>query len=315
MNAPSRSPSKFTSKSTSKSPTKAQAGSKKTARPALGRGLDALLGDSAAVSAPAGKQGPAQIAIADIDPGRYQPRRHFDADELKALADSIREQGVLQPILLRPQADTPGRYELVAGERRWQAAQRAGLHEIPALVRELDDSTTLEVALVENIQRQDLSPLEEAAAYQRLIDEFGHTQEALAQVVGKSRSHVANTLRLLGLPDAVKTMVDRGDLSAGHARALLTATDAVALAARIAREGLSVRQAETLAKAPPPAKSQGKPALEKSTDTLALEKRLASALGLKVDIRQRGAGGAISFRFRTLDQLDALLDRLGVDER
>jgi ParB family chromosome partitioning protein len=287
--------------------------SKAAPRKALGRGLDALLGDN--VAAPvASDKGPAQVAIADIDPGRYQPRRHFDPDELKALTESIREQGVLQPVLLRPQPEAPGRYELVAGERRWQAAQRAGLHEIPALVRKLDDSTTLEVALVENIQRQDLSPLEEAAGYQRLIDEFDHTQEALAKVVGKSRSHVANTLRLLGLPEAVKTMVDKGALSAGHARALLTAPHAAALAERIVREGLSVRQAEALAKAAPATASRPKRALEKSNDTLALEKRLAATLGLKVDIHQRQKGGDITFRFRSLDQLDELLDRLGLDD-
>ncbi len=285
---------------------------KPTPRKALGRGLDALLGEGAAALA-GGHRAPAQVAISDIDPGRFQPRRYFDADELKRLAESIREQGVLQPVLLRPHPDTPGRYELVAGERRWQAAQRAGLHEIPALVRELDDSTTLEVALVENLQRQDLSPLEEATAYQRLIDEFSHTQEALATVIGKSRSHVANTLRLLGLPEAVKALVDRGELSAGHARALLTAPDPVTLARRIARDGLSVRQAEALAKAAPSGKTRAHPP-EKSTDTLALEKRLAASLGLKVDIQQRKKGGDITFRFHSLDQLDELIERLGVEE-
>jgi ParB family chromosome partitioning protein len=287
--------------------------SKSPPRKALGRGLDALLGDKTGPT-PAGKQGAAQIAIGDIEPGRYQPRRLFDKDELKALADSIREQGVLQPILLRPFPDKPGRYELIAGERRWQAAQRAGLHEIPALVRELDDRTTLEVALVENIQRQDLSPLEEAAGYQRLIDEFNHTQDALAGVVGKSRSHIANTLRLLGLPDGVKTLVDQGDLSAGHARALLTAPDPVALAGRVVREGLSVRQTEQLAKAVPSRPAPARQAGEKSADTLALERDLAASLGLKVNIRERAKGGDITFSFASLDQLDELLGRLGVSD-
>ncbi len=280
-------------------------------RRALGRGLDALLGDKTG-PAPPSNPGAAQIAIADIDPGRYQPRRHFDKDELNALADSIREQGVLQPILLRPLPDKPGRYELIAGERRWQAAQRAGLHEIPALVRDLDDRTTLEVALVENIQRQDLSPLEEAAGYQRLIDEFDHTQEALAGVVGKSRSHIANTLRLLGLPDEVKALVDQGILSAGHARALLTAPDPVALAGRVAREGLTVRQTEQLAKATPSRPAPSRQTAEKSADTLALERNLAASLGLKVNIHERAKGGDITFSFASLDQLDELLGRLGV---
>jgi ParB family chromosome partitioning protein len=287
------------------------AAKEKSGRRALGRGLDALLGDTAPPPVTGRSGGASNVPIADIDPGRYQPRRNFDKDEIKALADSISEQGVLQPVLLRPHPDSPGRYELIAGERRWQAAQRAGLHEIPALVRDLDDRTTLEVALVENIQRQDLSPLEEAAGYQRLIDEFGHTQEALAGVVGKSRSHVANTLRLLGLPQEVKAMVDSGELSAGHARTLITADDPLALARQIASQGLTVRAAESLARTPGRKKSPKAPA-EKSTDTIALERRLADSLGLKVDIRERKKGGEITFRYKTLDQLDDLLDRIGL---
>ena len=282
----------------------------RSGRKALGRGLDALLGDTTGAAAPR-PGGASNLAIADIDPGRYQPRRNFNKEEIRALAESIREQGVLQPVLVRPHPDAPGRYELIAGERRWQAAQRAGLHEIPALVRDLDNSTTLEVALVENIQRQDLSPLEEAAGYRRLIDEFGHTQEALAGVVGKSRSHVANTLRLLGLPEEVKQLVESGELSAGHARALITADDPAALARQIASQGLTVRAAEALAKSPGRKNSPRAPR-EKSVDAVALEKRLADALGLKVDIRERGKGGDITFSYNSLDQLDDLLARIGV---
>lgn len=292
-------------------------------RKGLGKGLSALLGGgapaAAAPTAPAGSGTPraaSLIPIAQIEPGRYQPRRVFDPDEIEGLADSIRTQGVLQPILVRRVSSEPPRYELVAGERRWRAAQAAQLHEIPAVVKDLSDREALEAALVENIQRQDLSPLEEAEAYKRLVDEFGHTQDVIGQALGKSRAHVANTIRLLGLPPQVKEMLARGDLDAGHARVLLTAADPIDLARRIVAEGLTVRQAEALARAAKqaPKKVKLKQAGEalRDADTRAMEKRLEEATGLKVSLQHnRGAdSGSVTFRYSTLDQFDLLIDRL-----
>lgn len=275
----------------------------------LGRGLSALLGED---TSPAQAGGARQIAIEKLHPGRYQPRRTMGEAELQDLAQSIRELGVLQPILVREDPDRPGNYEIIAGERRWRAAQLAQLHEVPVLVKVLSNKETLEVALVENLQREDLSPLEEAVGLQRLMDEFGHTQEALAKAVGKSRSHVANMLRLLGLPDAVKAMVDKGDLSAGHARALLSAAAPEALARQVVDQGLSVRQTEQLVQRAAAAKSSGtrRGPKEKDADTRALETDLSDLLGLRVAIAAKGREGSVTLYYKSLDQLDGLLQRL-----
>jgi len=277
----------------------------------LGRGLAALLGEDDDEKTGTGHAAPQQISIGDIYPSRFQPRHRFDDEELVALANSIREKGVLQPILIRPHPETPRAYEIIAGERRWRAAQRAGLHEIPAQIRDLSDRDALEVALVENIQRQDLSPLEEAEGYRRLMEEFDHTQDALARVVGKSRSHVANMLRLLSLPEPVKAMVDDGRLSAGHARALLNAEAPVELAEQVVDRQLNVRQTERLAQSGRKTPSTRKPPPGKSADLLALERELSERLGLRVTIEDRGGKGDIVIHYTSLDQLDDVLKRLG----
>lgn len=286
----------------------------------LGRGLAALFGDEEEDEAPPDKARTALSApVEHLHPNATQPRRHFDADSLAALAESIVANGILQPILVRPHTQRSGEYEIVAGERRWRAAQRAKLHEVPILLRDLDDTQALEVALVENVQRQDLTPTEEAEGYRRLMDEFNHTQDKLATVVGKSRSHIANTLRLLNLPDAVREMLDRRELTAGHARALLGAEDPLALAQRIARDGLTVRQTEKLTQRRAGTEATGGAAKasvetprarEKDPDTLALEQDLTALLGLKVSIDFRGQGGSLTIHYQTLEQLDDVLHRL-----
>lgn len=277
----------------------------------LGRGLSALFGEAAAegdASVPG--RNPRTLPIELLRPGQYQPRRHFDEDAIRNLVESIRERGVLQPLLVRPLEQTANgvqTYEIIAGERRWRAAQLAGLHDVPVVLRPLSDREALEVALIENIQRQDLTPLEEAEGYQRLMGEFAHTQEDLARAVGKSRSHVANMLRLLGLPDAVKAMVQDGSLSMGHARALLTAANPLELAKEVVRRGLSVRQTEQLAKAGPlPARTPA----AKAPDTIALEQELGASLGLKVKLATKGQAGTLSIHYSSLDQLDGVLARL-----
>jgi ParB family chromosome partitioning protein len=288
-------------------------------RRGLGRGLSALFADEqeAASSAPVAieplRTGPVRtLPVEQLHPGKFQPRRQFDPEEMKPLIESVREKGVLQPLLVRrTEGDA---YEIIAGERRWRAAQAAKLHEVPVVVREIDDREALELALVENIQRQDLTPLEEADGYKRLIDEFGHTQEALAQAVGKSRSHIANMLRLLGLPDEVKSLLDSRALSAGHARALIGASNPTALAKEIVDKGLSVRDTEALAneakgKSKSRAPSSGA-ASAKDADTRALEHDLSQMLGLKVTLDVHGQGGTISIHYRTLEQLDDVLRRL-----
>jgi ParB family chromosome partitioning protein len=276
-----------------------------TRRRTLGRGLSALLGEEDA----APEAAPRTIRIDLLRPGRYQPRHQFDTAGIEALAQSIREKGVLQPLLVRRHPGLADAFEIVAGERRWRAAQLAQLHEVPVVLREIDDREALEIALVENLQRQDLSALEEATAYQRLLDEFSHTQEAVAQAVGKSRSHVANTLRLLDLPAAVKQLLEEGQLSAGHARALLGASDPQGLAQEVVRRGLNVRQVERLAK-----RSRAKPsqrtAPSKDADTRAVERDLSMALGLAVSISPAGTGGTLGIRYQTLDQLEDLIHRL-----
>jgi ParB family chromosome partitioning protein len=274
-------------------------------RQPLGRGLSALFGEGAA--RPGGEGGAVrEVAIELIRPGAFQPRRRFDEAELEALAQSVREKGVLQPLLVRPVEEAEAAFELIAGERRWRAAQRAGLHRVPVLVRALDDVEALEIALIENLQREDLSALEEAEAYRRLMRDFGRTQANLANAVGKSRSHVANTLRLLGLPDAVQRQVEEGALSAGHARALLAAADPAALAAEIIRRGLNVRMTERLVQHRAGGRRPGA-RQARDADTAALERDLANALGLRVTIAAKLRGGALTLHYRDLDQLDRLL--------
>lgn len=285
----------------------------------LGRGLSALLGDiEREVPAHGGEgdaasaEGVRSIAVADIRPHPDQPRRHFDEAALDELAQSIAARGVLQPIVVRRVGTG---YQIVAGERRWRAAQRARLHEIPALVRELSDSETLEIAIIENIQRSDLNAIEEAEAYQRLMSEFGHSQEALGQFVHKSRSHVANLLRLLELPAPVRQMIADRALSMGHARALVTAEDPEALAEEVVRRGLSVRDTENLARAAkgrePERRPRGPgPAAAPDADILALERQLGDMLGLAVAIAHGGEGGTVTLRYSTLEQLDMICQRL-----
>lgn len=255
------------------------------------------------------------VSVGSIRPLPNQPRRHFDDAAIAELADSIGARGLLQPIIIRRAPDGQG-YQLVAGERRWRAAQRAGLHQIPALVRELDDAATYEIALVENIQRQDLNAIEEATAYRRLIDDFGHSQEELAKLVGKSRSHVANLMRLLDLPQAVQAMVGDGSLSMGHARALIGADGAESIARKVAKEGLSVRAVEALVRAE---KGGGRKAADESAisgsgrdpDIMAVERHLSELLGIGVAIQYAGGGkGALTLKFASLDQLDMICQRL-----
>lgn len=282
----------------------------------LGRGLSALLGDDDKNHKESENiRPPRELPIEQLQPGKFQPRTHFDDEELSALVESVRAKGVLQPILVRRDSLRADLYEIIAGERRWRAAQRAQLHTVPVIVRELTDQEALEIALIENIQRSDLSAIEEAEAYQRLIDEFTHTQNALSKVVGKSRSHVANTLRLLTLPTEVRTMVDKGELTAGHARALVGRDDAVILAREIATSRLTVRDIENrvstgLLKT---AKSN-KLVSAKSADTIALERDVSDAIGLKVVIDLKGGEntgrGILSIEFKNLDQLDDVLRRL-----
>ncbi len=293
----------------------------------LGRGLNALFGD-AAVEAPvlatpgaAAKAAPVaagdsvqHVSVGSIRPLPNQPRRHFDEAAIVELADSIGARGLLQPIIVRQAPDGQG-YQLVAGERRWRAAQRAGLHQIPALIRDLDDAATYEIALVENIQRQDLNAIEEAGAYRRLIDDFGHSQEALAKLVGKSRSHVANLMRLLDLPQGVQALVSDGSLSMGHARALIGADEAEAIARKVVKEGLSVRAVEALIRADRGGgrKAAAEPVAGagRDPDIMAVERHLSELLGIGVAIQYAGGGkGALTLKFASLDQLDMICQRL-----
>lgn len=283
--------------------------------PRLGRGLAALIGDMTPVDS-TGRVTPSGIRRLPVDfitPNRANPRRDFDPDHLDELANSIREKGVMQPLLVRPSGHDPDIYELIAGERRWRAAQKAGLHEVPVIIREVDDKESLELAIIENVQRADLNPLEEAMGYDQLMDQFDYTQQDLAQVIGKSRSHVANTLRLLKLPDNVRDMLARGELTAGHARTLITADDPAQLAAQIAADGLSVRQAEALAHkngGEPGRASKSGSSAEKDADTRALEKRLEDSLGLTANIAHGSKGGKLTLSYSSLEQLDDLCARL-----
>ena len=290
-------------------------------RPAkgLGMGLQALLGEAArspaaADSQPSASGGVREVDIARIRANPNQPRVQFDEAALEELADSIRERGVLQPILLRPDGQD---YMIVAGERRWRAAQRARLHTIPAIVREIDESTTAELALIENIQRQDLNPLEEAEGFRQLIAQHGHTQDGVAQIVHKSRSHVANLLRLLDLPEFVRQSLLRGDINMGHARAVAAAADPVALAREVIAKGLSVRQAEERARrertgprAGTSRTSTRNGAEPMDADRAALERQLGDMLGIKVQVTHKGQGGAVTLHYSSLDQLDMICQRL-----
>lgn len=281
----------------------------------LGRGLAALIGDVGEESAPAetGRR-PRRAPIESLTPNPRNPRRAFTDAELDELAASIRERGIIQPIVVRQIGDAA--FEIIAGERRWRAAQRAGLHDVPIAVVDATDAQSLEFAIIENVQRADLNPIEEAAGYVALMEQCNHTQDEVAQIVGKSRPYVANMVRLLRLPETVKTLVRSGKLSAGHARLLLGRTDAEALAQNIIDKGLSVRQVEqlvrddtggktTTAKASRAAKAAGKDA-----DTRALERRLSDALGLEVAIDHRGEGGSLHIKYRDLDQLDGVVRKL-----
>lgn len=253
-----------------------------------------------------------KVPIEFVSPNPRNPRRNFAEAELTDLAQSITEHGIVQPVVVRPSPNQPGRYEIIAGERRWRAAQRAGLAEIPIIVREVNDRTALELAIIENVQRADLNPVEEALGYQQLIDEHGYSQADLGQIIGKSRSHVANTLRLLKLPEVIRDMLVSGALSAGHARTLVTAGDPAGLAKRIVEEGLSVRQAEALAQMPATAQRESKPSQQasKDADTLALEKVLSDTIGMKVTIAHKEKGGELRIAYRSLEQLDDLCRRL-----
>lgn len=295
-------------------------------RKGLGRGLSALLADVGTMEeAPAGAPAPAAggaapatnaIPIDRIRANPDQPRRTFDERELQDLAASIREKGVIQPLILRPHPRDDGQYEIVAGERRWRAAQLAGIHELPAVIRELSDTEVLELAIIENVQRADLNPLEEALGYRQLMDRFGHTQERLAEALGKSRSHIANLLRLLTLPEPVLEMVRAGKLTAGHARALVTASQPELLARRVIEGDLSVRQTEQMArKVPATPGASARPAarpLAKDADTRALEEDLTATLRLKVSIEHKPGqqAGELRIRYASLEELDGLCQLL-----
>ena len=300
----------------------------------LGRGLSALIGDvdiglSADAKAPtkekskktstpsseeSSSQGLRNLGVEKLVPGKFQPRREFDKGALEELANSIREKGILQPILARPNPDGGAKspYEIVAGERRWRAAQIAQLHDVPVIVRDMTDNEALQIGIIENVQRSDLNPIEEAEGFQRLIDEFSYTQEVLAKTLGKSRSHIANTLRLVGATNKVREYLVAGQLSAGHARALLGHPNADRLASDIVKQGLSVRDVEKLVADKKPSKggSKSKKPAEKDTDTRALEKSIADNLGLSVAIQHEKDGGHVRVSYKTLEQLDEVVRRL-----
>lgn len=290
-----------------------------TAKPSsprgLGRGLSALLGDAPIAQDNAAKgNGGRNVAIDLITPNPFQPRRTFDEQDLRELTDSIRANGVLQPIVVRSDPKAPGRFQLIAGERRWRSAQRAGLHDIPVVIREMSDDDALEVAIVENVQRAGLNAIEEAMGYQALVERFNYTQEDLATNIGKSRSHIANMLRLLNLPVEVRQMVEDGRLSAGHARALITANDAAALAREAVTRGLSVREMEALANAArtEPTKGGRKGKAPKHIDTVRLERELKAATGcaVSIDIDAGRETGKLTLRFADLEKLDAVTAKL-----
>lgn len=282
----------------------------------LGRGLSALFGDEPPEGLqPANQRDGRTLPVEYLQSGAYQPRRQFGTEALQALIESVREKGILEPLLVRALEGQPDRYEIIAGERRWRAAQAAGLHDVPVIIKEIDDQEALEIALIENLQREDLTPIEEAEGYKRLMDQFARTQEDLAREIGKSRSHVANTIRLLSLPDAVRESVQDGSLSAGHARALLGADDPAAAAATVIKKALNVRQTEAMIRrerdTPNESERRGRPPTpDKDPNTAALERDLGNLLGVKVEIDDRGEVGTLKFHYASLDQLDDILQRI-----
>ena len=285
-------------------------------RKSLGRGLSALLGNDLPEdsSIAVGQSDGRTLPVEYLQTGEFQPRRHFDPDALQALAQSVREKGVLEPILVRRLDDQQNRYEIIAGERRWRAAQTAGLHDVPVIVKELDDKEALEIALIENLQREDLTAIEEAEGYRRLMDQFARTQEDLAREIGKSRSHVANTMRLLALPEDVRDKVQDGQLSAGHARALLGAENPSGAAAAVMKKALNVRQTEAMVRRERDSGQTSGPRRvadsDKDPNTAALERDLGNLLGLKVEIDEKGESGTLTMHYRSLEQLDDVLQRI-----
>jgi ParB family chromosome partitioning protein len=281
----------------------------------LGRGLAALIGEVGdEMTVVERGRGQRKVPVEFLRPNPRNPRKVFEDSELKELTQSIRDRGIIQPIVVRPMPNTPDAYEIVAGERRWRAAQGAGLHEVPVVIVEIDDKTSLEYAILENVQRADLNPIEEAEGYSRLMAEFSYTQENLSKIIGKSRSHIANMMRLTDLPPPVKKLLIDRQITAGHGRALLAVSDPMSVAKRVLDQGLSVRQVEEIAQgdqAKPPkleTKSAARP--QKDPDTRALEKALQDVLGLSVSIDHKGQGGELRIRYKTLEQLDGLCRRL-----
>lgn len=283
------------------------------ARSRLGRGLAALIGDVGTESSAERPRGQRRAPTTSLRPNARNPRRNFSEDELDELTASLRERGMIQPIVARPVRGAPDAYEIIAGERRWRAAQRAGLHEVPVVIIEATDEESLQLAIIENVQRADLNPLEEAEGYRALVEDYSHTQDDIAKMVGKSRSHVANTLRLLKLPPSIRAYIFKGKLDAGHARMLVGQPNAEKLAEEIVARGLNVRQVEEIARQESGRNGKSpsrRRSAEKNADTLALEKRLSDALGLVVSIDHRGESGVVSIRYRNLEQLDDLAQRL-----
>ncbi|MGY8996513.1 MAG: ParB/RepB/Spo0J family partition protein [Alphaproteobacteria bacterium] len=283
----------------------------------LGRGLSALMGEPApgvnATTAESG-EGLRKIAIGNLRPGKYQPRTHFNEEELESLSQSLQHSGMMQPIVVRPLKSEDGVFEIVAGERRWRAAQKARMHDVPVIVRDLTDREVLELGLIENLQREDLGPLEEAAGFERLASEFQLNQRQIGVVVGKSRSYIANMVRLLQLPPALRTMLDTGALTAGHGRALLMAENPEALAKRVVRDGLSVRETEALVQTGR-GNTTGKKAIREANEPVTadlrdLQKRLGEQTGLKVEIRPKGETGQLVLNYVSLEQLDDMIARL-----
>ena len=275
----------------------------------LGRGLSSLMGESATEELQSkSTSGDLKIAISKLRPSSIQPRRLFDKNSINELAESIKSKGLVQPILVRPSKSEVGEYEIIAGERRWRAAQIAQLHELPAVVKNLDDVEALEMAIIENVQRADLSPIEEATGYKKLMEQYSHTQEALAPIVGKSRSHIANIIRLLNLPASIQDMISQGIITSGHARAIMNSAFPEELAKKIVDENLSVRQVELLVKGKKTKVIKNK---LKSADTVDLEQRLTELLGLDVVISDNGKrGGSIKVKYKTLDQLELVTNKL-----
>jgi ParB family chromosome partitioning protein len=284
------------------------------ARSRLGRGLAALIGDVGTESSAERPRGQRRVSTTSLRPNARNPRRMFSEEELDELTASLRERGMIQPIVARPVRGASDAFEIIAGERRWRAAQRAGMHEVPVVIIEATDEESLQLAIIENVQRADLNPLEEAEGYRALVEDYSHTQDDIAKMVGKSRSHVANTLRLLKLPPSIRGYIFKGKLDAGHARMLVGQPNAEKLADEIVARGLNVRQVEEIARQESGRSGKSHPRQrsgEKNADTLALEKRLSDALGLVVSVDHRGESGVVSIRYRNLEQLDDLARRLG----